>query len=65
MSQPASVPNANLVYDAYGGIYGPQILRIALLLDVFTPLADGPAEAQVVANACGCVSCETDSGKPC
>jgi len=56
MSQSASDPNANLIYDAYGGIFRPQILRTALLLDVFSPLADGPAEAQVVARACGCAS---------
>lgn len=42
------------MHSLYTGGFKPQIVRIALLLDVFTPLADGPADAHAVARACGC-----------
>lgn len=45
-------PNPNLIYDLYSGVFRSQILRLALQLDVFTPLTDGPADAEVVARAC-------------
>jgi ubiquinone/menaquinone biosynthesis C-methylase UbiE len=44
----------SLVYSFYQGGVKPQFVRIALLLDVFSPLAGGPADAQSVASACGC-----------
>ena len=47
-------PNPGLIYDLYTGMFRPQIVRLALQLDVFTPLADGPADAASVARACGC-----------
>jgi len=34
-------PDPNLIYSLYLGVYKPQALRIALLLDLFSPLADG------------------------
>ncbi len=43
-----------MVYSLYAGGFKTGIVRIALLLDVFTPLADGPADADSVAEACGC-----------
>ncbi len=46
--------NPGLVYDLYTGVFRPQIIRLALQVDVFTPLADGPADAATVARACGC-----------
>lgn len=46
-------PNPNLIYDLYTGAFRPQIVRLALQLDVFTPLADGSADAATVARACG------------
>jgi SAM-dependent methyltransferase len=47
-------PNPDLIYDLFGGVFKPQFVRIALLLDVFTPLASGPATADDVAAACAC-----------
>jgi len=56
MSEPAVLPDPDSVYSLFTGIYKPQLVRIALRLDVFTPLASGPADAQAVAQACGCSS---------
>jgi len=47
-------PEGDRIYDLYTGIYKPQIIRVALLLDVFSPLAGGAANAGDVARACGC-----------
>lgn len=47
-------PNPGRVYDLFTGVFRPQIVRLALQLDVFTPLAGGPADAATVACACGC-----------
>lgn len=47
-------PNPGLIYDLYTGVFRPQIVRLALQLDVFAPLADGSADAATVALACGC-----------
>jgi 2-polyprenyl-3-methyl-5-hydroxy-6-metoxy-1,4-benzoquinol methylase len=47
-------PNPDLIYDLYTGVFRPQMARLALQLDVLTPLADGPADAATVARACGC-----------
>lgn len=47
-------PNASLIYDLYTGVFRPQIVRLALEADVFTPLASGPTDAATVAHACGC-----------
>lgn len=47
-------PDPGLIYDLYTGVFRPQIVRLALQLDVFTPLVDGPADAATVARACGC-----------
>jgi SAM-dependent methyltransferase len=51
--QPVS-PDPDFVYSLFTGVYKPQLVRIALTLDVFTPLASGPTDAQAVAQACGC-----------
>lgn len=45
------LPNPDLIYDLFGGIFKPQFIRIALLLDVFTPLAR-PSTAEQIAQAC-------------
>lgn len=45
-------PDPDLIYDLFGGIFKPQFMRLALLLDVFTPLAAGAATAAEVAQAC-------------
>ncbi len=44
--------NPELVYDLFGGIFKPQIIRLALQLDVFTPLAVGSTTAEQVAQSC-------------
>lgn len=51
---PANFPDPNLIYDLFTGAFRPQFVRLALQVDVFTPLAAGPAEAATVARACGC-----------
>ena len=45
------LPNPDLIYDLFGGIFKPQFIRIAILLDVFTPLAR-PSTAEQIAQAC-------------
>jgi len=47
-------PEGDRIYDLYTGVYTPQIVRIALALDVFSPLDAGPAKAEVVARVCRC-----------
>jgi 2-polyprenyl-3-methyl-5-hydroxy-6-metoxy-1,4-benzoquinol methylase len=42
--------NPGLVYDLFGGIFKPQFIRLALQLDVFTPLAAGSTTAEQVAQ---------------
>ena len=54
MSEPTVSPDPDFVYGLFTGVYKTQLVRIALTLDVFTPLASGPADAQAVAQACGC-----------
>jgi 2-polyprenyl-3-methyl-5-hydroxy-6-metoxy-1,4-benzoquinol methylase len=56
MNEPTVSPNPDFVYGLFTGAYKSQLMRIALTLDVFTPLASGPADAQAVAQACGCSS---------
>ena len=47
-------PEGDRIYDLYTGVYKPQIIRIALRLDVFSPLKAGPATAEFVAHVCNC-----------
>lgn len=54
MEDTATGPDPGLVYDLYTGIFAPQVIRLALQLDVFTPLAAGSASAEQVAQSCGC-----------
>lgn len=44
--------NPGLVGDLFWGIFRPQWIRLALTLDIFTPLAAAPASAEQVAQAC-------------
>jgi hypothetical protein len=48
------VPEGDRIYDLYTGVYKPQLIRIALTLDVFTPLKAGPATADEIARDCHC-----------
>ena len=43
-----------LIYDLYTGVFRPQIVRLALQLDLFKSLAHGPTDAATVARACQC-----------
>jgi ubiquinone/menaquinone biosynthesis C-methylase UbiE len=54
MNDSSSAPDPDLVYSLYTGGFKAQLVRIALLLDVFSPLANGPADAQTIAQSCGC-----------
>lgn len=36
----------------FWGVFKPQFIRLALLIDLFSPLAEGPASAAVVAEQC-------------
>jgi len=47
-------PNPDLVYNLFWGIFKPQWIRLALTLDIFTPLASNPSSAEQVARACRC-----------
>lgn len=54
MTESAFAPDPDLVYGLYTGAFKTQFVRMALLLDVFAQLADGPADAATVASACDC-----------
>ena len=54
MSETSASPDSDLVYSLYSDIFKPQLVRSALLLDLFSPLADGPADADAIATAQGC-----------
>jgi ubiquinone/menaquinone biosynthesis C-methylase UbiE len=45
-------PNSDPIYGLYDGGFLGQFTRLALLLDVFTPLSSGPAGVESVAQAC-------------
>lgn len=52
MNKPVSSPNSNQIYGLYGGGFAGQFTRLALILDVFTPLKAGPATAEHVSSCC-------------
>jgi len=45
--------NSDIIYDSYGGGFWGQVTRLALKLDVFSPLSVGPSKADLVAKKCG------------
>lgn len=45
-------PNPELIGDLFWGIFKPQFICLALEIDIFTPLAKSPANAETVALAC-------------
>lgn len=50
-----SLPDPNLIYGLYSaGGFPSHVFRIALTLDVFSPLATGPLDAGAVADAIAC-----------
>lgn len=52
MNAPTSLPNSDPIYGLYGGVFFGQFTRLALLLDVFTPLTTGPRSAAEVTEKC-------------
>jgi ubiquinone/menaquinone biosynthesis C-methylase UbiE len=52
MTDSNSHPNSDPIYGLYDGSFLGQFTRLALLLDVFTPLTSGPATAEKVAASC-------------
>ena len=54
MNNSSFAPDPDLVYSLYTGGFKVQLVRIALLLEVFSPLATGAADAQAIARRCGC-----------
>lgn len=44
----------DLIYSLYTGGFKPQLVRIALLTDVFTQLANGPLDILSLAKMCKC-----------
>lgn len=46
--------NPDAIYNLYTGCFRPQLVRIALQLDLFSVLAAQPASAATAAQACGC-----------
>ena len=47
-----NLPDPGAIYGLYTPGFNPQVVRIALLLDIFSPLAGGPLDAQAVARSC-------------
>lgn len=56
MEASSKVPDPNLIYGLSSSAYATHILRLALTVDVFTPLAGTPADTAMVARATGCNS---------
>jgi SAM-dependent methyltransferase len=54
MTYMTGVPDPNAIYALYTPGFKPQVVRVALLLDVFSPLARGPLGAEAVARARDC-----------
>lgn len=51
------LPEGDHIYDLYTGVYKPHIIRVALVVDAFSPLATCPAKAKTVAQVCKCDAC--------
>jgi SAM-dependent methyltransferase len=47
------LPDAELFYDLYDGVFKPQLTRIAIILGLFAPLSREPLDATGLANATG------------
>lgn len=56
MNDFSNSPDPDLFYSLYREGFKPQVMRMAMLLDVFTPLASAPASAEGLAQACGCAA---------
>jgi SAM-dependent methyltransferase len=51
----ADTPDARAIYALYTPGLISQAVRVALLLDLFTPLAGGPVDAEALARATSCI----------
>lgn len=54
MDELTSQPDTDLVYSLFEGVYKPHLLRLAIQVDIFTPLATGPLTAEAVARVINC-----------
>ena len=54
MTHREKAPDTGAIYALYTPVFVPQVARVALLLDLFTPLEDGPLDAEALARAKDC-----------
>jgi hypothetical protein len=48
------LPEGDHIYDLYTGAYKPHIIRVALELDIFSPMAGSLTSAEAIAQVCQC-----------
>lgn len=53
MIESRALPDAELFYGLYDGVFKPHLVRIAIQWDLFTPLAGQPLDAASLARAVG------------
>ena len=53
MHRLTGAPDAEFFYSLYDGVFKPQLVRTAILLDVFTPLSEEPLDATGLGAATG------------
>jgi len=53
MDASRTTPDAEFFYGLYDGVFKPQLVRIAIVLDLFTPLSKGPLDSKGLALAAG------------
>lgn len=53
MQGSAIAPDAEYFYGLYNEVFKPNLVKIAILLDVFTPLSQGPLDANGLGRAVG------------
>jgi len=53
MTGSGDIIDAQFFYGLYEGVFKPHLVRTALLLDVFTPLAEAPLDAAGLGRAAG------------
>jgi len=53
MDSSSGLPDAELFYGLYDGVFKPQLIRIAIVLGMFAPLSREPLDANELANASG------------
>ncbi len=48
------LPEGDRIYDLFTGVYKPQVIRVALALDIFSLIEAGRSKAEEIAQACKC-----------